>query len=210
MFGLPLAPNTPPMSYGIPGPGGIMPQPGQMPPPPTGYLRPAGTYNGPPAAYYNLAGQQQQRLGLPAPGSLAPPGPPPPQKAFGPVVNPYSATNYYSAYMNLFRTDNGGTIDNYSTLVRPALQQQSINQQYGADIYGLDRQYRIQQAMQQSPYNVPRTLQGVGTPQYFMNFGRFYQGSSSYFAPPVSGQGYGYGSYGYGGNGGVTGGYYGQ
>ena len=78
---------------------------------------------------------------------------------------------YNSAYMNLFRSNNGGTIDNYSSLVRPQLQQQALNQQTANDIYGLDHQNRIQQAlMQGSLYNGPRTLQGVGTPEYYMNY----------------------------------------
>ena len=113
--------------------------------------------------------------------------------------------------MNLFRSDNGGTIDNYSSLVRPALQQQPVNEQYGRRTFtGWTARTGSNKPMQESPYNVPRTLQGVGTPQYDMNYGRFYQGNSSYYAPPFSSQGYGYGSYGYGGNGGVSGGYYGQ
>ena len=52
--------------------------------------------------------------------------------------------------MNLFRNDtNGGTIDNYSTYVRPALDQRSMNQQFNMDVYGLQRNQRIQDAVLQ-------------------------------------------------------------
>ncbi len=49
-----------------------------------------------------------------------------------------------SAYQNLFRNDNaGGTIDNYTTLVQPQLQQQQQQQQLqqiGTDVSGLQNQ----------------------------------------------------------------------
>ena len=67
-----------------------------------------------------------------------------PQKAFTNYQPPSSGV---SPYMNLFRTGtNNGTIDNYTTLVRPALQQQTANQQFGSDIFGLQRNARLQSA----------------------------------------------------------------
>jgi hypothetical protein len=200
-FGLPTPPTQPASNFGVPGPGGIVPAPGQMPPPPTGYPRPASSYasGGPSAAYYNLLSQQQQRMGsgMSAPGSPPMLGAPGPQKPFGPATTVYGGgAGYNSAYMNLFRSNNGGTIDNYNTLVRPQLQQQALNEQTANDIYGLDRQNRIQQAlMQGSLYNGPRSLQGVGTPQYYMNYGRYYPGvgnPGSYYGSQYNSQGYGY------------------
>ena len=74
-----------------------------------------------------------------------------------------------SPYMNLFRNDTaGGTVDNYNTLVRPQLDQNTTNQRFGQDIFGLERSARIQKATLQR-WNSNRTLQGVGTPQYYMN-----------------------------------------
>jgi hypothetical protein len=97
-----------------------------------------------------------------------------PQKAFGSYQPPPSGS---SPYMNLFRTgNNNGTIDNYTTLVRPALQQQNANQQFGNDIYGLQRAERIQRAAIQQVNPQSRYLQGVGTPQYYMNAGGYYPG----------------------------------
>ena len=98
--------------------------------------------------------------------------------------------------MNLFRNDtNGGTIDNYSTSVRPALDQRSMNQQFDMDLYGLQRNQRIQSAaLQQLGRNYSRAPQAVGTPQFYMNYGNYYPGS---YGPNNYGQGpYGAGGYG--------------
>lgn len=93
-----------------------------------------------------------------------------------------------SPYMNLYRNDTaGGTIDNYTTLVRPALDQRSQNQRFNDDIYGLERSARIQNsALQQLNRGArTRTLQSVATPQFYlqttggmpqnyMNYGNYY------------------------------------
>jgi hypothetical protein len=95
-----------------------------------------------------------------------------PQKAF---AGYQSASSGVSPYMNLFRTDtSNGTIDNYTTLVRPALQQQNANQQFGNDIFGLQRNARIQNATLQRGDRYGRTLQGVGTPQFYQTNGGGY------------------------------------
>lgn len=99
--------------------------------------------------------------------------------------------------MNLFRNDtNGGTIDNYSTYVRPALNQQSTNQQFNMDLYGLQRNQKIQSAILQQlgrDYNWCAP-QSIGTPQFYMNYGNYYPGS---YGPNNYGQGpYGAGGYG--------------
>jgi hypothetical protein len=91
--------------------------------------------------------------------------PPMGNKAF----SDYRATGGVSPYMNLFRRDNGGTVDNYSTMVKPQLDQQRLNQQFNRDINGLGRTMGLQ-----SPglyNNDNRAPQGVGTPQFYMNGG---------------------------------------
>jgi hypothetical protein len=98
-----------------------------------------------------------------------------PDKAFS-GSQPFSSG--VSPYMGLFRNDTaGGTIDNYTTFVRPMLDQRGMNQQFNLDIYGLQRSARLQQsAMRQMERNNTRTLQGVGTPEFYMNFGNYYPG----------------------------------
>ena len=77
--------------------------------------------------------------------------------------------------MNLFRSDtDAGTIDNYTSLVRPALEQRAANQRFNMDIYGLERRARIQQHSLQQMQQQERTLQSVATPQYYMNYGGYY------------------------------------
>ncbi len=87
-----------------------------------------------------------------------------------------------SPYMNLFRRDTaGGTVDNYTTLVRPALEQQMANQRFNMDIYGLERNARIQQSsLQQIERQNARAPQSIGTPQYYMNSGGYYPGYGTY------------------------------
>jgi hypothetical protein len=91
------------------------------------------------------------------------------EKAF---ANQKVITSGVSPYMNLFRNDTaGGTIDNYSTFVRPALEQQSMNQKFGQDIYGLERNARIQSTYLQRLQQRPRTSQSITTPQYYRSRG---------------------------------------
>ncbi len=74
--------------------------------------------------------------------------------------------------MNLFRTGtNNGTIDNYTTLVRPALQQQTANQQFGSDIFGLQRNARLQGAALQQLDRQPRNLARRGHAAVLPEFG---------------------------------------
>ena len=100
---------------------------------------------------------------------MAPPIQPSTEKAFG----GFRATSGISPYMNLFRTGTiNGTIDNYTSLVRPALDQRNLNQQFGHDIRGLQNDSRMQGSNLQQ-LNQTRQLQGVSTPQ-FMNYGGYY------------------------------------
>jgi hypothetical protein len=89
----------------------------------------------------------------------------------------FRAQSGISPYMNLFRTGTAlGTIDNYTSLVRPELEQRYLNQQVNKDIVGLERNSRLQQMrLQMLNQEQGRSLQGVGTPQYYMNYGSFYQ-----------------------------------
>ena len=80
--------------------------------------------------------------------------------------------------MNLFRTgNNNGTIDNYTTLVRPELDQQHANQKFGADIHGLEDSTHVQGLNIRQLNRDTQTLQGVNATQYFMNYGDYYQGA---------------------------------
>ncbi|MEN6557819.1 MAG: hypothetical protein ABFC54_06535 [Thermoguttaceae bacterium] len=88
----------------------------------------------------------------------------------------YRAPSGVSPYMNLFRRDSGGTVDNYSTLVRPESDQRFLNQRFGSDIRGLQNSTRTQGINLQNLNQQNRTLQGVGTPQYYMNYGNYYPG----------------------------------
>jgi len=94
-------------------------------------------------------------------------------KAFS-SARPFSSG--VSPYMGIFRNDTaGGTIDNYSTYVRPALDQRSMNQQFNMDIYGLERNQKIQNAaLQQMSRGNTRAPQSIGTPQFYMNYGNYY------------------------------------
>jgi hypothetical protein len=120
---------------------------------------------------YAVADQMRQATEAAAHPVYAPQAGPPP-KAFA-TARPFSSG--VSPYMQLFRNDtSGGTIDNYSTFVRPALDQRSLNQQFNMDVYGLQRNAQIQNAaLQQLNRNASRVPQSIVTPQ-FMNYGNYY------------------------------------
>ncbi len=82
-----------------------------------------------------------------------------------------------SAWMNLYRTgNNNGTIDNYTTLVRPQIDQRQANQRFGADINSLESLSRVQGFHLNQLNRDTHNLQGVKYQQYFMNYGDFYPG----------------------------------
>jgi hypothetical protein len=143
-------------------------------------------------SYHDQAGQARDQIQANVHPAYA--DQPTPPKAFA-DVRPFSGG--VSPYMNLFRNDTaGGTIDNYSTFVRPALDQRSMNQQFNIDLFGLQRNQRIQNAaLQQLGRAYSRSPQYIGTPQFYQNYGTYYPGSF--------GQGNNQGSYGagYGGGG---------
>ena len=103
-----------------------------------------------------------------APAQLTP-------KAFSSVNQASSGS---SPYMNLYRSgNNNGTIDNYTTLVKPQLEQQGTNQKFGADIHGLENSTHVQGLNIRQLNHETQTLQGVNATQYFMNYGDYYQGA---------------------------------
>jgi hypothetical protein len=103
-----------------------------------------------------------------APAQLTP-------KAFSGVTPSSSGS---SPYMNIFRGgSNNGTIDNYTTLVRPDLEQQRANQKFGADIHGLENSTHVQGLNIRQLNRDTQTLQGVNATQYFMNYGDYFQGA---------------------------------
>jgi hypothetical protein len=126
------------------------------------------------SSYYNQASEvfeQRQASAHPAYATQPAPG-----KAFADVPR---FSGGVSPYMNLFRNDtNGGTIDNYSTFVRPALDQRSLNQQFNIDFFGLQRNQRIQNAalQQLGRAGYSRDQRSIGTPQFYQNYGNYYPG----------------------------------
>jgi hypothetical protein len=88
-----------------------------------------------------------------------------------------------SPYLNLFRNDTSlGTIDNYTTLVRPQLEQRFLNQQIRREVYGLERNSRAQGAALQQ-IEGERAPQGIATPQFYLNYGNYYPAGPTPTAP---------------------------
>ena len=85
--------------------------------------------------------------------NLAPPNagpsvaPPRPEKAF----SNFRPSSGVSPYMNLFRLQ-GDTLDNYTSLVRPQIEQRFLNQQFGRDIRGLQNSAQMQGVNMQQLY----------------------------------------------------------
>jgi hypothetical protein len=126
-------------------------------------------------SYYGVAEMQRTRAESGAYSGYA--AQQPPTKALA-SARPFSSG--VSPYMGLFRNDTaGGTIDNYSTMVRPALDQRSMNQQFNMDIYGLERNARLQNAAMRQLDRSNRTPQNISTPQYFRTYGDSYPGYNS-------------------------------
>jgi hypothetical protein len=128
-----------------------------------------------PASSLSSAAQNPRPPMIGSAGSMVPPTT---EKAF----STYHTPSGVSPWMNLFRRDNGGNVDNYTSLVRPELEQRKTNQQVRGDISGLQRNSRTQGMNLQQLNQQNRSLQGVGTPQFYMNYGNYY---------PYQGQGTG-------------------
>ena len=115
---------------------------------------------------------QLQQMRMDAARQATSPTAQPVSKAFSGVQ---PNTGGVSPYMNLFRNGNGGgTIDNYSTLVRPELEQRRANQKFGNDINGLEINSRVQGFHINQLNRETQNLQGVKAQQYFMNYGDYY------------------------------------
>lgn len=87
----------------------------------------------------------------------------------------YSAPPTVSPYMNLFRVDlNGNNNLNYSTLVRPQLQQQQMNQQL--EQQNLQNSRRIQSIAAQADYNPQgaKDMYPTGHQTAFSYMGHYY------------------------------------
>jgi Tfp pilus assembly protein FimV len=118
---------------------------------------------------------EQQNLRMQAARNAASAAAPQTPKPFSGAAQP---TPGVSPYMNLFRSGNAnGTIDNYTTLVRPELDQRRANQRFGADIHGLENSTHVQGLSIQQLNRETRNLQGVNATQYFMNYGDYYPGA---------------------------------
>jgi hypothetical protein len=79
----------------------------------------------------------------------------------------YQAPSSVSPWMNLYRSGtNNGTVDNYTTLVRPQLEQRSLDQRYGNDINKLQNTTQRQGQM----LNQEQMQQGLVNPQNFINY----------------------------------------
>lgn len=89
----------------------------------------------------------------------------------------YRPSPALSPYLNLFRTDDGlGTVDNYYTLVKPLVDQKAATRQLGGSLQSLQDRSRLQGAALRALGTETRQLQGITTPQFYMNYGEYYPG----------------------------------
>ncbi len=123
-----------------------------------------------PQSYSSMSQAQQKARQMSAAKAAATPTTQAASKAFSGAQQTSSGV---SPYMNLFRNGGGG-VDNYSTLVRPELEQRRANQQFGADIHGLQGSTQVQGMAIRRIGQEQQNLQGVGAQQYFMNYGDYY------------------------------------
>lgn len=99
-------------------------------------------------------------------------------KPFSTVYSPPTV----SPYSNLFREDLSGNDSNYTTLVRPQLQQQQFNQQVQRAATDLNRKLDTMSAQADFNPQGDRTEYPTGHQTVFRYFGRYYQ-------MPASGKG---------------------
>lgn len=118
----------------------------------------------------------------PTAGSIGPtPGfgtfaPSAPAATYEKPFSSYTPPPVYSPYMNLYRFNPRGPIDNYYSLVRPFVQQNMMNRQFGNQLHGLQMNNRLQETMIQRLQQQNQLNQGGFQPSYYMNHGGFYQG----------------------------------
>ena len=89
----------------------------------------------------------------------------------------YSPKPAFSPYMNLFRADNQlGTIDNYSTLVKPMLQQRQMNRQTQWELRSLQSKSGAQGSQLQQLNRRTDALQGTSGQNRAKNYFNYYPG----------------------------------
>jgi hypothetical protein len=110
---------------------------------------------------------------VPTFGSVQPAAP---TAAYEKPFSDYTPPSVYSPYMNLYRFNPRGPIDNYYSLVRPFVMQQTINQQYRQRMQALEMNNRLQQTIIQRLQQQNQIQQGTYQPGYFMNHGSFFPG----------------------------------
>jgi hypothetical protein len=89
----------------------------------------------------------------------------------------YKAPSGVSPYMNLFRFDPvGGVQNNYNMYVQPQLEQNRANQVLGGQIRGLQSGARLQTSALQRLGKKTDNLGGTMAPEYFQNLGNYYPG----------------------------------
>ncbi|MBN2577450.1 MAG: hypothetical protein JXB10_00470 [Pirellulales bacterium] len=97
-----------------------------------------------------------------------------------PVARPYSGyqapRSGVSPYMRLYSPGSIGA-DNYTTWVRPELQQQQANRAFGNEISSLQSSTHVQGLSLRRLGQETNSLRGVHATQYFMNYGDYYQGA---------------------------------
>ena len=89
----------------------------------------------------------------------------------------YQARPAVSPYMDLFRLDGSGSVDNYSTFVKPRLNQKKRNVMVGGEIRSLQNRTQNQGGAIQRIGSQTQALQGRSNHNYFMNRGGYYPGS---------------------------------
>lgn len=167
-----LPPTANPASAGSDSNGGYVGLPGPMNVP----TSPTRARPGEAQSYTSMHAAEEQNRRLAASRNSASAQAQLTPKAFSGVYNQPSTGS--SPYMNLFRTgNNNGTIDNYTTLVKPQLDQTGTNQKFGSDIHGLENSTHVQGLNIRQLNRETQTLQGVNATQYFMNYGDYYQGA---------------------------------
>jgi hypothetical protein len=188
----PTQPRPSPPTVGIP----LVPTPTTAP---TGYGYPpaAQTFPTPPTAYRALGGPPAAPTaappissGLPALPASGTPSPGYAPAAINPGVAPsptaisqkpfsgYSPPPTYSPYMNLFRTDNDrGRVNNYYSLVRPAVDQQRVNYQTQNSLQSLQTTTRVQGSQLEQLNQRTQPPRPAANPS-FMNYQNYYPGLS--------------------------------
>lgn len=85
-----------------------------------------------------------------------------------------------SPYMEIYRRGNAGMVDNYTSLVRPMLDQQAQNRQFQSDIGN------VQDALRQPARQVSPQGQDAGQGGYFIDYRGYYPGLNNNNRPAAT------------------------